>query len=222
MTAILIFAAGKGTRMRHLTQERPKPLVRVAGRALIDHALALTDTTGVSQRVINLHYKAEMIRAHLKGQDITFSQEDDLLETGGGLRHARDLLATNPVLTMNADAVWAGPNPIAHLLAQWRDEMECLALLIPHAQAIGHQGQGDFDLDAQGRITRGAQAVYTGVQMIRTDTLPEQKAYSMNLAWDRIIAKGTMFGTVYTGKWCDVGQPQSIPLAEEMVKATHV
>jgi MurNAc alpha-1-phosphate uridylyltransferase len=210
--------------MLHLTADRPKSLVPVGGKPLIDHALTLTDTPGIGQRVVNLHYKGQMIRDHLAGTSVTFSQEVALLETGGGLRHAMPLLGTNPVITMNTDAVWNGPNPIEHLLGAWRDDMECLALLIPLERAVGHKGKGDFLMDQNGRLTWGRGPIYTGVQIIRTDclkTIPEA-AFSMTVVWDQMIARGGMFGTIYTGKWCDVGQPESIPLAEAMLKDCDV
>lgn len=218
MTPILLFAAGLGTRMGHLTQDRPKALVNVAGRPLIDHALDLA--TGATPRVVNLHYKAEMLRSYLDGRDIVFSDETDCLrETGGGLRHALPLLPVNPVLTMNTDAVWRGPNPVTQLQAQWSDEMEALLLLVPKPQVTGHKGKGDFAIDDAGRLSRAPKHIYTGVQMIRTDTLNQitAKVFSMNVVWDQMARRGGLYGVTYDGQWCDVGQPESIPLAEAML-----
>ncbi|MFN3664349.1 nucleotidyltransferase family protein [Yoonia sp.] len=221
---LMLFAAGLGTRMGDLVKDRPKPLVRVAGKALIDHALDFTDLPQIGPRVVNLHYHSPLLRAHLRGRDILFSDETDKLrETGGGLRHALPLLGESPVITMNTDAVWRGPNPIARLITDWRDEMEALLLIVPKPQAEGHQGGGDFALDASGRLNRAPGAVkdmiYVGAQIIRTDMLAEtaQDAFSLNLIWDRMLARGGVYGTVYNGQWCDVGQPSSIPLAEEML-----
>lgn len=217
-TPVLLFAAGLGTRMGALTRDRPKALVPVAGCALIDHALALT--TGVGPHVVNVHYKADMLRTHLAGRDIAISDETDLLrETGGGLRHALPLLSGNPVVTMNTDAVWHGPNPVAQLRTAWRAGMEALLLLVPPAQVTGHKGKGDFAIDSAGRLTRAAAHIYTGLQMIRTETLGAIKAevFSMNVVWDQMAARGGLYGMVYDGQWCDVGQPESIPLAEAML-----
>ena len=224
MTSLLLFAAGTGTRMRHLTADRPKPLVEVAGRSLLDHAISLTNVDGIDQRVVNIHYKGGMIRDHLSGVDIHISAEKDLLETGGGLRNALPLLGPDPVITMNTDAVWNGPNPIKQLLSLWQDDMECLALLIPRKHAIGHKGKGDFLTDDEGRITWGAGHIYTGVQIIRTDRLDAipDKAFSLLLLWEKMILDGSMYGTLYDGRWCDVGQPESIPLAEDMLKVPYV
>ncbi len=217
---VLLFAAGLGTRMGALTQNLPKPLIKVAGKALLDHALDIAKAADIGHKVVNLHYKKEAIAQHLAGQDILFSDESDaLLETGGGLRKALPLLNANPILTMNTDAVWKGPNPITTVLKAWDDSMEALLLIIEKTNVAGHLGKGDFEVDANGRLHRAPQSVYTGVQMIRTDVLAEipEDAFSLNVAWDIIAERGRLFGTTYSGQWCDVGQPSSIKAAEEML-----
>ncbi|MEJ6403329.1 nucleotidyltransferase family protein [Yoonia sp. 2307UL14-13] len=217
---ILLFAAGLGTRMGALTADRPKPLIQAAGQPLIDHALALTDLPDIGPRVVNVHAKAQMIRDHLAGTDALISDETDLLlETGGGLRKAMPLLGGSPVITMNTDAVWRGPNPISMLVAHWRDDMEALLLVVPQTRVRGHPGKGDFQVGPDGRLERAPGDIYSGVQMIRTDALvavPDEK-FSMNVIWDQIAARGRLYGVRYTGEWCDVGQPSSIPLAEAML-----
>ena len=226
MTPIMLFAAGLGTRMGDLVKDRPKPLVNVAGRPLIDHALDLIADQPLKTPVVNLHYKADMLRQHLSHRAVIFSDETDLLrDTGGGLRHALPLLGSDPVMTLNTDAIWSGPNPIAHLLAQWCDDMDGLLLMVPPSQVIGHKGAGDFDINADGKLYRAPGHIYTGLQIIRTEGLRdiEEDVFSLNVLWDHMIAKGTLFGTTYTGKWCDVGQPDSIPLAEALIAETsHV
>ncbi|AGI70162.1 hypothetical protein OAN307_c48170 [Octadecabacter antarcticus 307] len=217
-SAILLFAAGLGTRMAPLTNTRPKPLVNVAGRALLDHALA--HCTGL-RTVVNVHYFADQIRDQLAQTNVMISNESkQLLETGGGLKHALPLLDSNPVLTMNTDAVWKGPNPV-HVLSQtWMPaEMESLLLLIPRAHAVGHTGSGDFDIDGSGRLTRGTSYVYSGVQIICTDGLADilENKFSMWALWDRMLNRKTMFGAVYDGQWCDVGSLDSIKIAEDML-----
>jgi MurNAc alpha-1-phosphate uridylyltransferase len=216
----MLFAAGKGTRMGDLTKDRPKPMVEVAGKPLIDHALQIANAADVGPIVVNLHYLPQLLKAHLSGQDIVFSDETDgLLETGGGLRKALPLLCSNPVLTMNTDAVWNGPNPIETLKNAWQPQMEALLLLVKKQNVSGHLGAGDFGINAEGRLHRAPDLIYTGVQIIRTDVLSEitEDAFSMNLAWDIIAKRNGLFGAVYDGKWCDVGQPSSIPLAEAML-----
>jgi len=217
---ILFFAAGKGTRMAPLTDTMPKPLIPVAGRPLLDHAWGFADATKFAPKVVNTHYKGQMIRDHLAGQQVLFSDETDaLLETGGGLRHAMHLLDGSPVATMNTDAVWRGPNPLTTLLDAWDDRMEALLLMVEKANVHGHKGKGDFEIDSTGRLHRGPGAVYTGVQIIRTDCLHNipDVAFSINVVCDQIAARGGLYGTIYDGQWCDVGQPDSIPIAEAML-----
>ncbi len=219
-TPIMLCAAGLGTRMGDLVKDRPKPLIRVAGKALIDHALDFTQIEGVGQRVVNVHYHPDMLREHLADQNILFSDETDgLLETGGGLKKALPLLNASPVLTMNTDAIWNGPNPIQTVLDAWQDHMEALLLLVPKSRVFGHPGPGDFAPEPDGRLRRAPEAVYPGVQMIRTEGLQHitEAKFSLNVLWDQIAERGGLYGTMYDGQWCDVGQPSSIPIAEGML-----
>lgn len=224
--AVMLFAAGFGTRMGTLTKDQPKPMVRVAGRPLIDHTLDLLDGPDLPHRVANLHYKPDALIAHLQGRNIAFSHEQpDILETGGGLRHALPLLGNGPVVTMNTDAIWRGPNPVQMLLEAWRpDDMDALLILIPRTQAIGHNGKGDFLLGPTGQLTRGAGLIYGGVQIIRTDALRtiDETAFSLNLLWDKMLKQGRAYGLPYTGNWCDVGSPKGVALAEKMIAGADV
>jgi MurNAc alpha-1-phosphate uridylyltransferase len=142
-----------------------------------------------------------------------------LRETGGGLRHAIPLLGQSPVLTLNTDAVWRGPNPINLIMQSWRNDMEALLLLVPPDQAHGHKGRGDFYASDNGQLTRGPGAIYTGLQMVCTETLNdvEGAAFSMNVIWDDMAARGGLYGVMWSGQWCDVGQPDSIAIAERML-----
>lgn len=223
--ALMLFAAGFGTRMGALTADRPKPLVPVAGRALIDHALDLVSAADITKTVVNLHYRGDMIRQHLTGRTITFADEPEILETGGGLKAALPLLGPDPVFTLNSDAVWHGPNPIKMLQAAWDpDHMDGLMMLIPQAQALGYKGQGDFHSAADGRLSRGAGAIYGGVQIIKTSGLGEigENAFSLNLLWDQMLSKGRLFGLHYPGTWCDVGNPDGLKLAEDLIGTKDV
>lgn len=220
--ALMLFAAGFGTRMAPLTADRPKPLIPVAGRALLDHALALTDGAKLRQIVVNTHYKAQMIHDHLVGRaGIALSDEQpDILDTGGGLRHALPLLGSGPVFTMNTDAVWTGPNPLQTLMGVWRPaQMDALLLLVPRAQAVGHAGQGDFVIGDGGRLTRGRGLIYSGVQILRTEGLTDipDTVFSLNLLWNRMLESGRIYGVAHPGGWCDVGHPGGIKLAETML-----
>lgn len=223
MTDILLFAAGLGTRMGALTADRPKPLVPICGKALIDHTLALTQVPEVDQIVVNTHYKAQQLTQHLEGKSVSISDETDLLrDTGGGLRHALPMLRGDPVMTLNTDAIWSGRNPISLLCDAWHEEMDCLLMLIPRDQVHGHKGKGDFVADDAGRLRRSFGDIYGGLQLVRRSMLNDiaETVFSMNRVWDTAAAAGTLFGTHYPGQWCDVGQPESIPLAETLLAAT--
>lgn len=216
--ALMLFAAGFGTRMGALTADRPKPLVRVAGRPLIDHALDLIDAVVPGPVVANLHYRAEQLESHLAGSRVvTLREEPEILETGGGLRNALPLLGPGPVWTMNSDAVWTGPNPLALLRDHWEEGMEALLLGIPPERAVGHSGKGDFLPGPP--VMRGPGLIYSGVQIIRTEGLADvrEAAFSLNLLWDRMLARGTLHVMPYDGEWCDVGRPEGIALAEAML-----
>lgn len=215
----MLFAAGFGTRMGALTAARPKPLIEVAGKPLLDHALDLT--TRVATRVVNAHYKAQQIVDHLAGTDISVSMEQpDILDTGGGLRHALPLLGIQPVYTLNTDAVWAGPNPLALLQDAWHPErMDALLLCVPTTRAIGRKTPGDFTLHPDGQLTRAGDLVYTGAQIIKTGGLHDipDKVFSLNRLWTAQAGLGRLFGLTYPGHWCDVGHPEGIILAKEML-----
>ncbi len=221
--AAMIFAAGLGTRMGALTRDRPKPLLPVGGRTLLDHALALVAGARVARVVVNTHAHAAQVADHLArvAPAAAVSHEPERLETGGGLRRAVPLLGPGPVFTLNADMVWTGANPLATLAAAWRPGMGALLCLVPRAAAIGHAGAGDFFLGSDGRLARRGDAasapyVYAGAEIIDTAALDgfEDAAFSLNPVWDRLIAAGRLFGVVHAGGWVDVGRPEGIALAE--------
>ena len=226
---LMIFAAGFGTRMGALTANRPKPLIEVAGRPLLDHALELGAAAQTGPVVVNTHYLSAQIAQHLNGRPVSISDESDaILETGGGLKKALPMLGNGPVMTLNSDAVWTGENPLAELMACWDEaQMDALLLLLPRGQALGHSGTGDFLVDADGRISRAAGKpglVYLGAQILRTDGLAdiEKPSFSLNLLWDDMIAKGRAFGLIHSGGWCDVGRPEGILQAEALLADHHV
>jgi MurNAc alpha-1-phosphate uridylyltransferase len=222
----MIFAAGFGTRMGALTRDRPKPLVEVAGRPLIDHALPLLRAAGCAPIVANLHYKPEALERHLQGSDVRTTMENpDILDTGGGLRAALPLLSGNPVVTMNPDVLWQGPNPVSLLQDAWDPErMDALLMTIPPERVAGHKGAGDFIHDADGTLTRGPGVIYGGTQIIKTDLLHkiQRDAFSLNAIWDILMDRGRLHGLTYPGRWCDVGNPEGIVLAEKMLAGADV
>jgi len=225
----MVLAAGLGKRMRPLTATRPKPMVEVAGKPLIDYALDRLAAAGVAKAVVNVHYLPDVIEAHLanrKDVEIVVSDERArLLDTGGGIAKALPLIDVDPFLVVNSDNLWIdGPVDTLKLLANFWDDarMDALLLLVPFVRACCHQGQGDFHMDAIGRIRRRkphnvAPFVYTGIQIVSKrlfeGELPEGP-YSMNLLWDRAIEAGRAFGAVHQGLWFDVGRPTSITEAE--------
>lgn len=220
MPPLMIFAAGLGTRMRPLTDHRPKPLIEVAGRTLLDHALDMAREAGASPIVVNTHYLGEQITAHLTGQDVAISEETDLLlDTGGGLREALPLLGAGPVMTLNPDVVWTGPNPLTALLDAWDERMDALLTVVPLKHATARIGGGDFSMDPERRITRKGDFVYAGAHMIRPERLAEipDRVFSLNRIWDVLIGEGRTFATIHTGNWCDVGTPAAIPQAEALL-----
>jgi N-acetyl-alpha-D-muramate 1-phosphate uridylyltransferase len=224
--ALMLFAAGFGTRMGALTQDRPKPLIPVANRPLIDHALELVEAINPGRVVANVHYKSEMLTDHLAPRGVLLSNEQpDVLETGGGLRAALPQLGAGPVYTLNPDAIWVGPNPLQLLKNAWNpDEMDALLVCVPTKQAVGFQRDGDFDVDTTGHIVRGKQVVYGGAQIIKTEGLYgfEQPAFSLNLLWDQMLQKQRLFALNYPGQWCDVGNPAGLALAETMLESENV
>lgn len=220
--ALMLFAAGKGTRMAPLTDHTPKPLIAVAGRPLLDHALDLARAGGARRIVVNIHHLGDQIATHLEGAaDVTISDEAGaLLETGGGLRKALPLLPSGPVLTLNPDCVWTGPNPIAALRGAWDGaRMDALLMLVPLARAGARLGGGDFTLGSDNRLTRNGDFVYAGASILNTARLAEvaEDVFSLNRVWDRILADGRAFGLIHPGGWCDVGRPEAIALAESLL-----
>lgn len=228
----MVMAAGLGKRMRPLTATRPKPLIDVAGKTLLDHTLDRLHAAGVEKAVVNVHYLADALEAHLRrrggGPTILISDERaQLLETGGGLMHAKDLIDADPFLCVNSDNLWVdGPvNALRLLASRWDDaHMDALLLVVPQARAHNNQGPGDFHMDALGRLSRRkpgkvAPFVFTGIQMLSKRLLTDapQGPFSTNVFWDRAIAQGRCFGLVHQGLWFDVGSPEAISATEAIL-----
>jgi N-acetyl-alpha-D-muramate 1-phosphate uridylyltransferase len=224
----MVMAAGLGTRMRPLTNDKPKPLVKLAGKALIDHSLDKLREAGVSKVVVNVHYLPEMVQQHLavhaRDLEVAISDERDLLmETGGGLVKALTLLPADPFYCVNSDNIWtehAGNS--LHALAQaWDgDKMDALLLVVARANAYNHSGPGDFFLE-DGRLSRrgenaSAPYIYTGIQLVSHRLLrdPPSGPFSTNIFWSRAIGEGRLFGIEHAGDWFDIGSPAAIAPTE--------
>ncbi|WP_298916227.1 nucleotidyltransferase family protein [uncultured Roseobacter sp.] len=224
--SVMLFAAGFGTRMKPLTDDLPKPMIEVAGKPLVDHALSLTSAVAPQIIVANLHYKPEPLERHLTARGVqTVLETPDILDTGGGLRNALPALGPAPVFTLNTDAIWKGPNPLDMLQNAWEPaRMDALLMCIPVANTHAYKGQGDFQINAQGQITRAPGLVYGGAQIIKTDRLVEidKACFSLNELWNLMLTDTRVFGLCYPGQWCDVGHPGGISIAEALIDHSDV
>lgn len=223
----MVLAAGLGTRMRHLSADTPKPLIELAGKPLLDHVLDRLAAAGVETAIVNVHYCADRIEAHLAGRaapSIVISDERELLlDTGGGVAKALPALGGAPFFVHNSDSVWAedGTANLERLAAHWDPErMDALLMVAPVADALGYGGKGDFDLDAEGRLSRrGADEtvpyVFTGVSIMRPELCTDYPdgAFSLNLLWDRVLGQGRLHGVAHEGVWMHVGTPEALEQA---------
>lgn len=230
----MVLAAGLGLRLRPLTETTPKPLVSVAGRTLLDRALDRLAAAGVSDAVVNVHYLADMIVAHLAGRTeprIALSREDDeLLETGGGVTRALPLLGGDPFFVVNADIAWAdGTTPALRRLAEaWNDAtMDALLLLHPVGTATGYDGVGDYAIETDGRLRRrrdepAAPYVFTGIQLLHPRLFAGAPAGPFSLArlYDRAQDAGRLFGLAHDGDWHHIGTLAGLEIAERRLAAT--
>ena len=230
-TRAMLLAAGLGLRLRPLTLDRPKAMVEVAGRTLIDRALDRIEEAGVETVVVNLHYKGTSLRRHLeqrKHPTILFSDEtEQLLETGGGIAKALPLLGPAPFHAVNCDVIWrdSQANALLRLGDRWDDAaMDALLLQQATVTAIGYSGMGDFNMDAVGRLTRRPEGfvvpfVFTGIQLLHPrlfDRCPPG-AFSLNRLYDRAAEQGRLFGLLHEGDWMDVGTPAGLRAAEAAI-----
>ncbi|HSJ79115.1 MAG TPA: nucleotidyltransferase family protein [Erythrobacter sp.] len=227
----MILAAGLGKRMRPLTASQPKPLVRVAGKPLIDHALDRLADAGVAQAVVNVHYLADALEAHVltrRAPKVSVSDERmQLLETGGGMIKARDHLP-DPFFALNADNIWLdGPKSAFHDLSRrWDPQaMDALLLVVPHARAANFNGPGDFHMDPHGKLSRRrdgriAPFIFTGIQLVSHRLLRDapEGPFSTNILWNRAMEEGRLYGLSFTGLWFEVGTPQAIRPTEEALQ----
>jgi N-acetyl-alpha-D-muramate 1-phosphate uridylyltransferase len=228
----MTLAAGFGTRMRPLTNDRPKPMVELDGKPMIDHVLARLQTAKIERCIVNLHYQADVLENHLKQRThqpaISFSNErDELLDTGGGVKRALPLIGNDPFILHNSDSVWieSETDNIAQLIAHYDPKkMDCLLLMAPTKTSIGYDGNGDFLIDSDGRLRRRTKNeispnVFTGVsiQHPRLFDNSSEGAFSINLLWDSAISKGRVFGIPFDGTWMHVGTPDALAQAEKAI-----
>lgn len=230
-THAMVLAAGKGVRLRPITLSRPKPLVVVGGRAMLDSALDRLAEAGVEEAVVNAHHLGHMIQGHLQGRNtprIRISREDQLLETGGGVKKALPLLGERPFFVVNGDVLWRDGKVAAllRLAEAWDDAtMDALLLLQPTASAIGYAGRGDFVMDQLGHLRRrqegeDAPFLFAGVQILKASLFADTPAgpFSLNLLYDRALAAGRLHGLRHDGAWYHIGTPEDLRRVEAALR----
>lgn len=229
-------AAGLGLRMRPLTIDRPKPLIEIGGRTLLDHAIDRLKHAGVSLIVVNVHYKGEMVIDHLKSRtdvEILIQDErDKLLDTGGALKRALPLFEGEPFFTHNSDSIWieSWSSNLNNMCERWNDaEMDCLMLLAPTHNSIGYDGRGDFTMDGLGRLSRRqpqkiAPFAWPGIQIIHPRLIergPAPDVFSTNKFWDAAIAEERLYGIRLDGKWMHIGTPEARAESDSYLGMRH-
>lgn len=228
----MVLSAGLGKRMRPLTATQPKPMVRVAGKPLIDHVLDRLAAAGIAKAVVNVHYLADALEAHVAERtspNVAISDERDLLlETGGGMVKALPLLP-DPFFSVNADNIWIeGPIDAFHELSEAWDPkaMDALLLLVPHTGAHNYRGKGDFSMNPYGLIARRrsgriAPFIYSGIQLVSHRLLRDapEGPFSTNVLWSRAIEEGRLYGLQFGGEWYEVGDPSAIAPTESALQS---
>ncbi|NTJ65232.1 nucleotidyltransferase family protein [Agrobacterium rhizogenes] len=231
----MVLAAGLGTRMRPITDTIPKPLVKIAGKPMIDYALDALAEAGVEQVVVNVHHHADQMEAHLRGYrklDILISDERDaLMNNGGGLAKGLKLLGRDPAFVMNSDLFWIGekegqPTNLDRLAGFFDvDHMDLGMLCVALEKTTGHNGKNDFSMAEDGRLSRysdvtGNGVVYAGTLVINPSFLDDAPAdaFNINTYYDKAIARGRLYGTMLDGHWLTVGTPEAVGEAEETIR----
>jgi len=235
ITNAMVLAAGLGTRLRPITDTLPKPLVRIAGKPMIDYVLDLLAAAGVSTAAVNVHHFADQMEAHLRRREVPriliSDERDGLMNSGGGLAKGLKLLDQGPVLVMNADLFWIGenagaPSNLQRLSEFFDPELMDMALLCVRLEdTTGHNGKRDFSLGADGRLIRYREGmdnpvVYAGAIALESQLFADapKDPFNLNIYFDRAIEKGRLFGLMLEGRWMTVGTPEAIGEAETIVR----
>lgn len=228
----MVFAAGLGTRMRPLTDTLPKPLIKVGGKPMLDHMLDRFADVGVREAIVNVHYRADQVEAHLAGRQhphiIISDERDTLLDQAGGIRKALPLLGSEPFFICNTDAFWLeGPRSnIEALVARWNPAiMDILLLVAATTSSVGVDWPGDFLMHADGRLQKRAERevapfVYTGVGILKPALFKDAPAGPLRLApyFFEAAARGKLFGQRLDGQWLHVGTPEAVAQAEHTIE----
>ncbi len=231
VTKGMVLAAGRGERMRPLTDHTPKPMIEVAGRSMVDRAIDRLEEAKVTNVVVNISYKAEMLEAHLskRNKNIIFSREETALETGGGIAQALPHFGQEPFFVVNGDIIWldAKQPALLRLVAEWNDAVDAVLLLHPTEKALGYAGAGDFFYDGNGFARKGsskaAPYVFAGVQLLHPRLFRDvpSGAFSMNLLYDRLInaTPQRIKAVIHDGQWLHVGDVDGKNKAEAILAA---
>lgn len=232
-TSAMVMAAGLGTRMRPLTLTVPKPMVKLNGKPLIDYTLERLSAQNISPIVVNMHYLAAILEDHLKAspfENIVLADERGLLlDTGGGAKANLEVLGPNPFFILNSDSLWLEEDTVdnlAQMCAAWDgNKMDCLMLLADANESLGYSGKGDFNLEADGKLSRrapkaNADHVHTGCCLIHPRCFASAPAgpFSLNLLWNKALEEGRLFGLALNGLWMHIGTPEALQEAEEKLK----
>lgn len=224
-TQAMILAAGLGTRMRPLTNDKPKALVDVCGKPLLAHIMEKLQTFGITDYIVNTHYKKEVLLDYLstlKGVNIHSSIEGTILETGGGILKALPLMENKPFIAINCDSLWLDSTPslLEKLTATWNpDTMDALLALYPLAKMPYFAEQGDFSLNTTGQLSRHGDYVYMGVQILHPRLFANAPAgaFSLNILYNQAITAGRLYGVVHEGTWFHISTPQDVTTTEHIL-----
>ncbi len=223
----MILAAGRGERMRPLTDTCPKPLISVDGAPMIDHILDHLEEIGVKDVVVNTSYLGDMLHEHLEKRaspTIHFSDEDRPLETGGGVVKALPAFGEEPFFVINGDVVWSDQkaNCLKELSQSWKKDMQALLLMVPLDKARGYQGDGDYNMNSHGVLRQkepGEKATYvfSGIQILRPSIFKglEPGRFSLKAVYDGLEEKGELYGLELKGLWFHVGTPEHLASTRE-------
>ena len=219
MFPTIIFAAGFGARMQDLTVDTPKPLLSFKGLALIEHAIRHARNSKVPSISVNAHFQAEKIVNFFAGSDVfVFVEEDEILDTGGGLKRISCAQDLNTVFTMNSDTIWTGINPLTCLIERWDPiSMDALLLCVAPENAVGKAGKkGDFSVGDDNVITRGGIYTYASCQIIKSQIVRQysQSVFSLNAIWDDMIYQKRAKAVIYPDPWIDIGTKQAFEQAK--------
>jgi len=224
ISTIMILAAGLGKRMENYTKKVPKPLIKFGNKTLIERIIKKLESYGFKRIVINIFYLKNKIKKKLNNKfktKIFYSEENFLLNTGGGVKNAIKILNTKEFFVINSDIFWEDKNqsPFGQLNKFWnKNKMDALLLLYPK-----NKDKGDYNISKSNRIVKdenNPKYVFTGIQILKSELFlkKKEKIFSLSLIYNQLIEKKIIFGLVYSGKWFHIGTLKSLKEHEKMLK----